>query len=253
VFWKILELAARIIYARRIRHATWVGDAAKLAGEGDFDGALDKLADMEKKLHPRVRSLHALTRGRILDQIGRTKEAEHEILRAAKLDPSNMRAHLDLAMMCGRRFLFDNARSRLLKLAEEAEPEIREEAKRHLALMDRIASGSMAKELKKRALSMARHPMGPDGETPGLPADLAIVDEWISASGDAAREHADDIALLLGETWVCQGGRWRISLSLKHSLVVLRNGNEISPFQTVKKRLTEPDTTIARCVEYFER
>jgi Flp pilus assembly protein TadD len=130
VFWKILELLTRLVYARRIRHINRVGEAARLAGQGDFQGALERLDKMEKKLHPEVRSFHALTRGRILEQLGRTEEAEREIIRAAKLDPSNMRAHLDLALLSARRRHFKNARARIKRLMEMAEPEIRARQKR---------------------------------------------------------------------------------------------------------------------------
>ena len=91
--------------------------------------------------------------------------------------------------------------------------------------------------------------MGPNAEAPGLPANLALVDEWISANGDIARERADEIAVLLGETWVCQGGKWRISLSLRHSLIVFRDGREMSPFLVVERRLTDENMSLAQCLE----
>ncbi len=226
----------------------WVGEAAKRAKEGDEVGALADLDRIEKKIHPAVRSMHALTRGRILDGLGRIEEAEREIVRAAKLDPSNMRAHLDLAVMSGRRFHFKNARLRLEKLVEEAEPEIQEEARKLLGLIENISSGRTAKALRKRALEMARHPMGSEGKPPGLPANLEIVDAWATTNRTNFEELADEIAILLGESWVMEGGEWRISLSLAHSVVILADGRELNPFQVVERRLSDDSISLLKCI-----
>lgn len=224
-----------------------------MASEGDFSGALGRLNELEKRLHPSVRSLHALTRGRVLDMLGRLEEAEAEVIRAAKLDPANMRAHLDLAAMSGRRFHFKNARLRLLKLAETAEPEIQNEATALLSRIDAISSGKAAKRLAQRAREMARYPMGPAGEPPGLPARFDLIEHWIQNDADAASEKAEDIAVLIGETLVSRGGSWKLSLALDHSVVVLTDGREINPFEVVEQGFLSGNISIVQGVTSKEK
>jgi tetratricopeptide (TPR) repeat protein len=247
VFEKFLELVARIIYGRRIRQIDQIGEAAKLAGQGEPEAALMRLAALEgKRLHPKARSYLSLTKGRILDTLGRVEEAEAHVIAACKLDPGNMRAHLDLAVMSGRKFQFKNARARLEKLTEEAEPEVASEAEKMLVLVKSITSGKKAKELKKRAAKMAARRLSPNDTPAGLPADLKLLDRWISRHPEEAEPLADEIAILLGESAVNMGGAWRISLSLTHSLVELRDGRVLHPFETVAARFSSGQAALAR-------
>jgi hypothetical protein len=246
VFWKLIEFISRIVSARRIRHVEKVGEAAALAAT-DPDAAIKKLADMEERIHPAVRSMHSLTWGRILDGIGHIEEAEAKVILAAKQDPSNLHAHLELAKMSGRKFQFKNARERLVRLFEEPDTGIQEQAKMLLLRLDAIKSGKEAKRYTKEATIMARHPIGPNGEKPGLPAELSLVDEWIARSPAEAVTYLDRLALLFGESVVAdKGGKWRISLSQRHSEVVLQNGETICPFDTITNRFNDEGFSLVK-------
>ena len=238
MFWKLLEIISRIINARRIRHVNRVGEAATLACT-DPEAALKKLAEMAPRLHPDVKSMHALTWGRILDGIGRTEEAEGKVILAAKRDPSNMHAHLELAKMAGRKFQFKNAKERLLRLAEEPDSDVVEEAKSLLLRLEDIRTGKEAKRYAEIAGRAAAIPMGRNGEKPGLPADLAVVDAWVATSPQTAIDHLDDLAMLFGQTAVIKGGKWKISLSARHSLVEMPDGTMLCPFKIISNRFTD--------------
>ena len=124
-----MEFLARIVYARRISQANRIGAAAKMANDGHPEEALERLDKIEKRLHKSLGSVHSLTRGRVLSTLGRIEEAEEAVIKAAKLDPSNERAHLDLAVMSANRGRTEDAKARLKKLIEVAEEEdIREQA-----------------------------------------------------------------------------------------------------------------------------
>ena len=136
MFWKIVEFLIRLIHFKRFRQAEKIGEAAELVGEGRFDEALAQLAGLAPKLHPSLQSIHALTRGRILDASGNTDEAEKAFIEAAVADPSNAKAHLDLAVIAGRRFNFDGARERLSSLARDGDEETRVKAEEILSLLE---------------------------------------------------------------------------------------------------------------------
>lgn len=105
-----------------------------MANDGKPEEALQRLDKIEKRLHKSLGSVHSLTRGRVLSCLGRVEEAEEAVIKAAKLDPSNERAHLDLAVMSANRGRTEDAKARLRKLAEAAEEkEIREQAEKLLS------------------------------------------------------------------------------------------------------------------------
>lgn len=246
MFWKFLEFLTRIIYARRIHHVNRVGKAATLASS-DPDGALKMLDDMEHKIHPAVRSMHALTYGRILDGLERFEEAEAKIITAAKIDPSNMHAHLELVRMSARKFQFKNAKERAERLAEENDPEIKEKALMLLKQLEDIASGKTARQYAKRARKLARTPIGDQQKSPGIPADFRLIDEWIDAFPQEAAEHIEDIALLFGESLVKdRNASWKISLSTYHSLIELKSKQTICPFDMVKNRFTDSSLSLLK-------
>ena len=113
MFWKAIEFLIRTIHFKRFRQADKIAAAAAIAGEDGGARALEALDELSPKLHPSLRSLHALTRGRLLAAAGRVEEAERAFIESALADPSNAKAHLDLAVIAGRRFRFDDARARL--------------------------------------------------------------------------------------------------------------------------------------------
>jgi tetratricopeptide (TPR) repeat protein len=245
VFWKILEFLIRLIHFKRFRQADKIGAAAELAGRGRFHDALLELEALNPKLHPSLRSIHALTRGRILDASGKTDEAEQAFAEAALADPSNAKAHLDLAVIAGRRFHFEDARARLSSLAEDGDEQTKEQANEILCLLDQVTSGQREIEFKERASKMANRPIGPNREIAGLPADLAILDSWIYRDPDAARGAADEIALLLGQGEVFEKtGRWKVSLSLEESFIAYQDGTKMHPFKIVSERFSSRDTDL---------
>ena len=246
MFWKIIEILSRIIYARRIHHVNRVGKAATLASN-DPEGALSMLDEMEQRIHPAVRSMHALTYGRILDGLARFEEAEAKVISAAKLDPSNMHAHLELARMSARKFQFRNARERAKRLAEEDTPDIKAKASALLEQLENISSGREAKAYTLRAKRLSEHRMGVPERTPGLPADFGLLDEWIDQSPEEAASHIEDIAVLFGESLVKErNASWKITLSAQHSLIVLESKETICPFDVVKNRFTDSSISLLK-------
>lgn len=250
MFWKFLEflsrILSRIIYARRIHHVGRVGKAATLASS-DPDGALKMLDEMEHRIHPAVRSMHALTYGRILDGLERIGEAEAKIISAAKIDPSNMHAHLELARMSARKFQFKNAKERAERLAEEDDTDIKEKALALLKQLEDIASGRTAKRYAKRARILSKRAMGGHRKSPGIPADFGLIDEWIDAFPEEAAENVEDIALLFGESLVIdRNASWKISLSTHHSLVILESKQTICPFDVIKNRFTDSSLSLLK-------
>ena len=96
--------------------------------------------------------------------------------------------------------------------------------------------------------------MGKSGEPPGLPADFEIIEEWIASNDETAvRDRADDIAILIGESWVSEGGQWRLSLALDHSVVVFEDAREINPFRVVARRISTGNISILKCVSSEEK
>ena len=236
----------RLVYFKRFRQADRIGKAVKLAGEGDTEAALEELDSFEAKLHPSIKSIWGLSRGRILLATGRLDEAEKAFIFSAKADPSNAKAHLDLAVLAGRRFRFDDARQRLEKLKSDADEATQKEAGEILDLLEQVTSGKREEEFKKRAHDFASRAIGPSGETSGLPADLKLLDDWIGENTDDARKHADEIALLIGQSEVIKSGaHWRVSLSIEDSLVVYPDGSQMNPFTKVATRLSSGDATLA--------
>lgn len=241
MYHQILETLAKMIYGRRIRHVEMVGKAATLAKGGNHDEALLYLSEIENKVHPKVRSMHAFTRAKILDEMGNEAEAESEMIRSAKLDPGNFRAHLELARMSGRRLHFENATARFRELADVNDADVSECAKSYLLEIESILNGSAAKQLALIAEETARTPLGPAQITLGLPVDVIALDQLIVDAPDLAAEKREDLAILLGQSAVLSGGNWQISLSLPCSFVTFSNGPDFCPFKAITYRLAGGD------------
>ena len=246
MYHQTLEFLTKVLYARRIRHVEKVGRAATMAKEGKLEEALAYLAEIERKMHPKVLSFHAFTRAQILDRLGRESEAESEMIRAAKLDPSNFKAHLEIARMSGRRFHFKNARARFQGLLEVPDEAVVAESRAQLKALDDIASGKAAAGLAKRAHKAARIPLAPDNTALGLPVDIERLDSFITSDPTAAMEMIEDLAILLGQSAVMAGGTWQISLSLTHSFVSFPNAAPFYPFEAAAYRLTGEDISILK-------
>ena len=245
MFWKFIEFLVRLVYFKRFRQADRIGKAVELAGKGESEAALGEMERLEAKLHPSLRSIWGLTKGRILLAEGRLDEAERAFIFSAKADPSNAKAHLDLAVLAGRRFRFDDARERLEKIKSEAGEKIRKEAAEILDLLEKVTSGEREKEFFSRAKAFSERPIGPNGETPGLPADFKLLDKWIDQNRDKARELADEMALLVGQSEVVRrDASWRVALSIEESLIVFPDNVEFYPFKKVAQRLARDDARL---------
>ncbi|MCP4676493.1 MAG: tetratricopeptide repeat protein [Deltaproteobacteria bacterium] len=250
MFWKIFEFVVRLVYFRRFRQADRIAIAAEIAGRGETDEALAELDKLETNLHQSIKPVYGLTRGRILSAEGRLAEAEKVLIFAAQADPSNVEVHLDLAVVAGRRFRFEDARERLEKLVADADEDTGKKAGEILELLTKVLSGEREAEFERRARAMAEKPIGTKGETAGLPADMTLLESWIASNPEEARELADEIALLIGQSAVTgQGAGWKVNLAIEDSRVVLPNGTERTPFQIVAKRLSSDSTSLVSLVD----
>jgi len=250
VFWKFIEFLVRLVFYKRFRQADKITQAAELAGQGDFDGALLRLKALEPILHASLKSIHALTTGRILGALGRLDEAETALLQAVEADASSAKAQLDLAVIAGRKFRFDDARLILERLAKDADEETQNEAAEILTLLNQVISGEREAEFERRALVMAKKQIGPKGETPGIPADIDLIDDWIKRAPKAALESAGEIALLLGHGKILEGeAAWKISLSLEDSQIIDSDSRIMRPFDIVAKRMTSNDSSLQTLFE----
>ncbi len=250
MFWKIFEFVVRLVYFRRFRQADRIAVAAEIAGRGEIDEALAALDKIEPDLHQSIKPVYGLTRSRILCAEGRLAEAEKVLIFAAQADPSNVEVHLDLAVVAGRRFRFDDARERLEKLVVDADEDTGKKASEILELLTKVLSGEREAEFERRALAMAKKPIGPESETAGLPTDVALLESWMATKPEEARESADEIALLIGQSAVSgQGAGWKVNLAIEDSRVVLPDGAEIAPFQIVARRLSSDEKSLAKLIE----
>ncbi len=250
MYWKLVEFIVRLVYFKRFRQADKIARAAELATAGKPDDALAALDSIASNLHPAVAGIFGLTRGRILCSEGRLGEAVEALVRAAKLDPSNAKVHLDLAVVTGRLGRLDDARARLELLAKDADDETKKEAREVLTLLKKIVSGKQEKEFVKRAAAMAAKPIGPGGETAGLPANTNLLDEWITRSPDEASDSADELALLLGQSAVvAQNASWKVNLSIEESFVESADEKKLYPFAIVAERLAGGERSLSELCE----
>jgi tetratricopeptide (TPR) repeat protein len=244
VFWKVVEFLVRIIYFRRFRAAKKIGEAGSLLSEGRPGEALELLEQTGKRLHQSLLPLYALIRGRILDALGRVEEAEEAFKLVVLTDPESAKGDLELAVLTGRQFRFDECRTWLDRLEAKHDPETRARAEGIRELLDQITSGEREAEFERRARSMAETPLGADGRCAGLPPDLELLTERLRREPEAARERLDELALLIGQGEVERGARWRISLSIEESVVVRDDGFRLNPFEVVDAAIGEGTTAL---------
>jgi len=237
VFWKIFELLIRVLYFRRLAAAKRIGEAGRLLNDGRAEEALALLERAGARLHQTLLPVYAFTRGKILDALGRTAEAEEAFRLVVLADPANARADLELAIIAGRRRDFQQCREWLDRMDAKKDEQLAVQAAGIRDLMERCASGDRERELAGRARTMAEAPLGTGGEAAGWPPDLAIIDGWIERDPDAARGRFDEIAIMVGQAAVERGGRWSVSLALDECVVVYPDGTAMNPFAAVAARL----------------
>ncbi len=247
--WKIFEFVIRLFYFRRFRAAKKIGEAGQLLTDGNPQKALALLEKTGASLHQSLLPIYAFTRGKILDALRREDEAQEAFRLVVLADPENARADLELAILCGKGFRFDECRQWLDRLREKDDAEAEEQANGIRALLAKVTSGERGMEFEKRAFQMAKKNIGENGAPPGFPPDLKILDWWISKDPDAARELFDEIALLVGQSEVAKGGSWKVSLSIDRSVIVYEHGSEISPFEIVADRFESNDLSLSELIE----
>jgi tetratricopeptide (TPR) repeat protein len=249
VFWKVVEFLVRIIYFRRFRAAKRIGEAGNLLVEGRPAAALEHLEQAGARLHQSLLPLYALVRGRILDALGRLDEAEEAFKLVVLTDPESAKADLELAVLAGRRFRFDECRTWLDRLEGKNDPDTAQRAAGIRELLDQITSGEREAEFNRRAQRLAETGLGSDAPAIGQPPDLDALGRWMAGSPARAREQLDEIALLLGQGLVELGARWRISLSIEESVVVRADGSQLNPFAVVDAALDGRGPNLASLVE----
>ena len=226
----------RIIYFRRFRAAGKIGKAGKLLAAGNSEDALVLLEKTGKALHESLLPLYAFTRGKILDDLNRRREAEEAFKLVVLTDRENNRAYLELAILAGRRFDFKECEEWLDRLAEkEINDDIEEQILGIRDLLRSITSGKREKEFQKRADAMAAKISGNDHADNST--KTTAIKEWITLHPDEAAQDIDEIALLMGQTLVSQGGAWKINLSIEDSVVISPDKTEINPFKTAASML----------------
>ncbi|MBN2719222.1 MAG: hypothetical protein JXX14_25455 [Deltaproteobacteria bacterium] len=232
MFWKIIELLVRIIYWRRFRTATKIGEAAKLLSDGKPEAALAHLEKNGNAVHQTLLPLFALTQGKIHEALGRLDEAEASLKTVVLMNPKDARADVELAVLVGRQGRFDECRTWLTRALEKEECDSTVHAKEILAHLDAIERGDILLEYEARAQALAEKPLL-DGRAPGLNPDMALLETWIGTP--EAKESIDDVALLLAYAEVQKGGKWQIGLSIEETTVIKADGSAFRPFDTVGK------------------
>jgi tetratricopeptide (TPR) repeat protein len=249
LFWKIFEAVIRLIYFRRFRAAKKIGEAGQLLTDGNPQIALHLLEKTGRSVHQSLLPIYAFTRGKILDALHREDEAQEAFKLVVLADPENARADLELAILSGKGFRFDECREWLDRLEEKDDAEAKEQGKGVGTLLAQVTSGERGREFEERAFQMAKKEIGENGATPGFPPNLKILDSWISRDPKAARVLFDEIALLVGQSEVAGGGSWKVSLSIDRSVIVYEHGNEISPFEIVADRFESDDLSLSELIE----
>jgi tetratricopeptide (TPR) repeat protein len=240
VFWRIVEFLVRIVYFRRFRAAKKIGLAGNLLTEGRPAEALELLEQTGSRLHQSLLPLYALVRGRILDTLGRHDEAEEAFKLVVLTNPESAKGDLELALLTGRRFRFDECRTWLDRLEAKNDEETKEQAAGIRELLDQITSGARSEEFGRRARAMAERPLNDEGRSAGLPPDPVLLADWLEREPEAAREQLDEVALLIGQGEVERGARWLISLSIEESVVVRDDASRLNPFEVVDAALSSP-------------
>ena len=250
MFWKFAEFLVRIIFFKRFRQADKIGKAVEVAGRGQTTDALIRLKEIEPKLHPALTSIFSLTKGRILMSADRFDEAERSLEAALAADPTNEKIKLDLAMVTGRLLLFDDARKHLAGLEASNEDSVKERALELLDLIDKITSGKKEAEYEERAKVFSSKKIGSSREVAGLPANLELLDNWISSDKELARESADEIALLIGYSILRKDGTTtQLGLSIEDFAVLKTDGTVLKPFEIVAKRFASDDTKLVDLID----
>ena len=201
-----------------------------------------------KSLHQSILPLFAFTRGKVLVALQRFQEAEESFRFVVLADPENANADLELAVLCGKTFRFEESREWLDRLNEKEDEDVKKRAEEVRELLKKTVSGEREEEFVKRAEEMSKQTLGAADKEFGLPADLELLDDWIKNDPQNARINFDEIALLVGQSEVQKGARWKLSLAIESSIVEYPNGKAMNPFDIVAKRFESDDFSLKTLV-----
>ncbi|MBN2339873.1 MAG: hypothetical protein JXX29_12145 [Deltaproteobacteria bacterium] len=246
MFWKLIEIIVRVLYWRRFAKAKKIGEAAAMLTDGKPQEALAHLERHGTSVHQTLIPLFALTQAKIYQALGRLEEAENSFKAVVLTNPRDSRADLELAVLTGRQFRFDDCRTWLNRAIEKKNPEIKAQAKGFLQHLDAIEDGSKQREYETRAKKMADQPL-PDGQTLGLPPNRSLMNQWLGTTADAMKA-IDDLALLLAYAEVVQGGQWKIGLAIEDVTVIRPDGETFLPYEVLAPMLPSQPTSATALV-----
>jgi tetratricopeptide (TPR) repeat protein len=231
VFWKFIEIIVRILYFRRFYKAKKIGEAGELLANGKPDAALKLLEKHGNSMHESLIPLFAFTQGKVLDALGRIDEAEKAYQAVVLTSPSNSRADFELALIAGRKFDFVECRKWLNRAIDKEDEVIKERATEVLNLLDSIENGTRETEFKNRAEKLSKRKVTPENLEIGFPPSLDVIKKWLESDKEDAVNSIDEIALLLGQAEVANGGKWKIALAIDDTVVIKKDSSQYHPFK----------------------
>lgn len=231
MFWKLIEIIVRILFWRRFAKAKKIGAAATLLSEGNPHEALIHLEKHGNGVHQTLIPLFAFTQAKIYAALNRLEDAENSYKAVILTNPKDARADLELAILTGRQFRFEDCRTWLIRAIEKDDDGIKKRAEEILTLLDAIENGAKQKEYEQRAIAMSEKALLNFGSV-GIPPNMDVMKQWLSSSPEAL-ETVDDCALLVAYGEVEQGGTWKIGLSIEDTLVIKPDQTEFSPFEII--------------------
>ncbi len=235
----VSEAIVKVIFWPRIRKAKKIGEAAELIGQGRGEETLKLLHKMERRIPPYLGHLFFLTRGRALDELGYTDDAEKSYLAAVFAKEGATIAHIHLAVLCGKERRFQESRDWLRRIREdkEADEKILAQATELEEMLDVVESGARLKEIQERSRAFAARQ---DLDELSLEDALSRLEKWITDQPEQASTSCDELACLLGERMVGElGGAWTVSLSLEDSCIESDGQCAFRPFEVVRARLAD--------------
>lgn len=232
MFWKLIEIIVKIIFFARFSKAKKIGNAAALLAAGKPDEALVYLEKHGNRLHQSLLPLYIFTRGKIFDALKNFEEAENCFKTCVLTNPKDARADLELAILTGRQFRFDDCRTWLQRAQEKEDVSIQQHAAQIETLLNAIEDGSKKIEFEQRAQALSKKEIL-NGKSLGIPPDMKLLERWMRETPDA-RNFIDDAALLVayGEV-ISNDGQWKIGLSIEDTIVILPGNKELNPFDGI--------------------
>jgi len=251
VFWKIAELLIRLIYFRRFRHASQIGKAGHLSVHGEAVRAMEILNRLPMDMHESLWPLRLYTQGRTFDALSEFAKAEASHKRVLELDPGHLRAKLELAVLTGRDFRFDECRRHLQSIAaaKQADEETLRDVQKLESLLSETISGAREKEFRNRADRLAKKIMDQNWSNLASAKLIDNLGAWTLKEPVVAEKLFDDVALLVGEILLRDGAKWKISLAIDASLLVRDDNATLNPFMVTAQLFGENSSTLKEKID----